>query len=480
MINTEKVEKINPFKMASPDSKNPNVLRDIVIGAVELSKRTKVPILFTSNPGFGKTTTIYKIAEKAGYHAESLCASQYAQDELLGFQTNEPGQPGLIIKEPEWYTRIMYNHNVLNKPSILFLDELSTVSGPSQGALLQICFERRIRGGKELPDDCLIVAAANYKANLPGYSEIIAPTLNRFCIINLLPENATDVIEEFTQDLRETDANWPEFENYEVDRKMEQRVVSEVGQTFTQLFKTYTKGSNKGFLDIRNIYYDGIFDRDDGIPELLNFISGRTISYLSRVIIGLISMGVPSSSRLYKKAIEGLIGLGTNTWVDADDGDPKAITARLEKYIPDVQGRFGGILDKNIRKFESARKVEDPKMSRLRELMGDNTISNKITAFTANEDTDKFMGEEFTSLFKDICQSYGVDTFDKNLERIFKDDNNMLLFRSDMDCLETLTSEVSDANALMGNIKPYSIELTKIWKSYKFYYDAAGLTLNNK
>ena len=90
------VKKINPFAKALNGSEasstlNLNKNRDTIIEAVLMSARTNVPVLFVSNPGGGKTTTIYNIGRKYDRHVEVLCGSQYSQDEILGFQTNEPG-----------------------------------------------------------------------------------------------------------------------------------------------------------------------------------------------------------------------------------------------------------------------------------------------------------------------------------------------------------------------------------------------------
>lgn len=458
-----KIDIVDPFSNVSLDEPSPNKMRDTIITAIEASKRSKVPILFFSNPGYGKTTTVYNYAKHNGYHVEVLCGSQYAQDEILGFQTNE-GKESLVIKEPEWYSRIIENKKN-NVPSILFLDELSTVCGATQGALLQLCFERRIRGGKSLPDDCLVLAAANYKQNLPGYSEIIAPALNRFCIINLLPENPTDVIMEFTQELSETDSAWPDFSDKEVSQDNQRMVVSEVKQLMNGLFQSYIMGSNKGFLNIRNIEYDGIYDRDDSNPEVLNFISGRTISYLSRMIIALGSMGIRGKDPVYQKIIDGLIGLGTNTWGDTIE----EVDARLDKYLRDIHSRAGRILDK----LSNIVAPIEKKTSQLGQLQGKSTVSNKITAFIANTDAEKYSTEELVDVTAAIYNKYNLDNFSKVVEDVFKNDDSMLEFRSDMDSIETLISEMEDAQLSIKNIKPYTANFTKIWKVYKFYYDAS-------
>ena len=462
----------NPFANVFSGDNTQNKTRDVIITAVEASLRSnagmpvdkRVPVLFFSNPGFGKTTTIYNYAKKNGYHVEVLCGAQYAQDEILGFQTNEGGK-SLVIKEPEWYSRIIENHEN-SKPSILFLDELSAVSGSTQGALYQLCFERRIRGGKSLPDDCLVVAAANYKQNLPGYSEMTAPTLNRFCIINLLPENAMDVVTEFAQGvLEDPQKDWPEFDHIEMTKDQKLRIVGEVAQTFRGLFNNYTAGSNKGFLDIKNIYYDGIYDRDDQIPEVLNFISLRTMSYLTRIIIAFASMGVKSTNPAFRKAVNGLIGLGTNTWGDAEES-----TARINKYLNDIYARFSNILDNAIRRSTSEPKKVAPTVNKL---LGKDSIANRIVEFVAEDNLEKYLRDDFAELITKIADKYDTEKFADIVPTLFKSEATVNEFRADMDEIEILISDIESAQLTIGRMKPYLVELTRILKYYRFYYESA-------
>ena len=298
----------NERTFSSPTDKAVTKMRDKVITSIEITKRSGVPTLFFSNPGYGKTTTINSYARMSGMHVEELIGSQYSQDEILGFQSRTD-KSYLEILEPEWYHRIVTyaephyekissgslftlveesdvdNWNKLlqkaindeaeinteietlkarvcdtdenaqtvirthenelervrskiNKykallddvewrqprASILFLDELSTATPNVQGAILNLVFNRKIRGNKELPKDTIILSAANYKANLTGYNEIISPQLNRFCIVNLLPGNKNsdprkssyeniglDLVGEFLQDFQETDIPLPTF-----------------------------------------------------------------------------------------------------------------------------------------------------------------------------------------------------------------------------------------------------------------------------
>ena len=244
-MTSNKIDIGNIGSMDAGSSVNKNAL--LIMTGLEVSRRSQVPVLYLSNPGQGKTSVINTYAEAMGYHVESLILSQYSQDEILGFQANT-GKDHLEVLEPEWFYRIWENKRA-GKPSILFLDELSTVDGPRQGAGLQLCFERKIRGGKALPDDCLVVSAANYKANLPVYVDIISPTLNRFAIINMLPGDdgvdafsiGFEMVKEFTQSFKTPKVEVPNWNtDYTMDEQTEKEFMQMVQSNFITLFKGYS------------------------------------------------------------------------------------------------------------------------------------------------------------------------------------------------------------------------------------------------
>lgn len=309
-----------------------NIFRDTIIYSLEASRRSKVPFMFISNPGYGKTTTINTYAKKYGYHVETVCGSQYAKDEILGYLVNEGGE-SLTAKAPEWYMNIIAKEKE-KIPSILFFDEISAASTEVQSSLLQVCFERKIRGGRTLPDDCIIVAAANYKLNLPGWCDIMSPSLNRFCIINLQPEDDIQLIEEFTQDLQEVEVDWPSFEDLPVE-KVTEKVVNLTRKFLTNLFKKYPKdltskvGSSIGALNLKNQCFDGMYsENDDGVSPVLNFLSGRNMSYMARLLRALYSMGFDGSDpHFISLVMDGIMGLGTNTWSDDPDERIRQINA---------------------------------------------------------------------------------------------------------------------------------------------------------
>ena len=98
--------KINIGNIGGDITSSVNKNANLIMTGLEVSRRSKVPVLFLSNPGQGKTSVINAYAEAKGYHVESLILSQYSQDEILGFQANT-GKDHLEILEPEWFHRII-------------------------------------------------------------------------------------------------------------------------------------------------------------------------------------------------------------------------------------------------------------------------------------------------------------------------------------------------------------------------------------
>src|SRR5574344_1997927 len=271
----ETEEKDTTETTANDNIKDYNQLRNLIATSIEFSKISKLPVLFLSNPGYGKTSTINEYAYLNGYHVESLIGSRFSPEEILGYQVNNGGDH-LQVLQPEWYSRIIEKDKE-GIPSILFLDEISTAPDAVQGSLLQLVFERAIGNGKKLPESCIVLSAANYKSNLPTMFNIMAPTLNRFVLVNLdlnliKPGN---VIAEFTQTEEERKASFPTFKVKKLSKDNVEKSITLMREFYqTLIVSFYDKTTSKGFIDLNNTHYDEIYDTEGPV---YNFISGRTI-----------------------------------------------------------------------------------------------------------------------------------------------------------------------------------------------------------
>ncbi|MCQ2242241.1 AAA family ATPase [Treponema sp.] len=276
-----------------------------IIDAVEISKMSRIPVLFMSNPGLGKTTILKRYAARYGYHLETLIGSRFTPEEISGYQVNNGGDH-LQHMNPEWFNRIL-EMSKQGKRTLLFVDELSTCSEFVQGALLSLIFDRTIGNEKFLPKDCFIIAAANYAKNLPSSMNMMAPTLNRFIIINLNENyNALDMMDEFL--------NPPKPPKYPskvmaINEKQVANFRSNFQEIWKEIFIKYSDPTSAlGILDIENHVLDGLYS--DSEKSVYNFISGRSLSYLFRTMLCYVSLGI-SNLDLLNKMVDGLVGAGT-------------------------------------------------------------------------------------------------------------------------------------------------------------------------
>ncbi|MDR2052228.1 MAG: ATP-binding protein [Treponema sp.] len=298
-----------------------NKIRDQIELAIEITRDSGVPILLIANPGLAKSTIVVNWAGRNSYHVETLVGSRYSQEEILGFQVRTEdrasGRFRLEILEPHWYRTVLEKAEQ-GIPSVLFLDEISTAQENVQGALLQLIFERTIGHGKKLPESTLVLAAANYKQNIPWQFNMMAPMLNRFCIVNLYYESNDSFLNEFLQDPSDWDRELPVYQDRGLTAEDRNRLASGLKVMFRTLLSAFEEtdiagGERYYAMDINNQVYNNMYEGNT--RYVYNFISGRTLSYLFRITLSFLRKGL--SFREYGKQmlnmVFGLIGIGTNT-----------------------------------------------------------------------------------------------------------------------------------------------------------------------
>jgi hypothetical protein len=298
-----------------------NKIRDQIELAIEITRDSGVPILLIANPGLAKSTIVVNWAGRNSYHVETLIGSRYSQEEILGFQVRtEDGVSGkfrLEILEPHWYRTVLEKAEQ-GIPSLLFLDEISTAQENVQGALLQLIFERTIGRGKKLPESTLVLAAANYKQNIPWQFNMMAPMLNRFCIVNLRYESNDSFLNEFLQNPSDWDKELPAYQDRKLTAEDRARLASGLKVMFRTLFSAFEETDIAGgemyyAMDINNQVYNNMYEGNT--RYVYNFISGRTLSYLFRITLSFLRKGLSFGEygKQMLNMVYGLIGIGTNT-----------------------------------------------------------------------------------------------------------------------------------------------------------------------
>jgi MoxR-like ATPase len=335
-----------------------NRIRDRIDMAIEITRDSGVPVLLMANPGLAKSTMVYNWARRNGYHIETLIGSRFSQEEILGFQVRaenrETGEHHLELLEPHWYRSIREQENSFGMPSVLFLDELSTAQENVQGALLQLVFERKIGNGRALPASTLVIAAANYKQNIPFQFNIMAPILNRFCIINLSYESNDSFLDEFLQDEADLDRDLAVFQDKEVTAWQKNYLRDGLKMLFRSLFRSFEEDNRDVdrdlvyTMDINNQVYNTMYDSDSRCVH--NFITGRTVWYLYKITLSFLRKGLSWADHgadMLNMAY-GLVGLGTNTFTEKQRkaylGSVETLYRRLYEILASQNSSGAGLV----------------------------------------------------------------------------------------------------------------------------------------
>lgn len=357
----------------------------------ELSKNTKIPFLMVSNPGAGKTTGAMRYAEKNGYHLEVLIGSRSTPEELLGYQVNNGGS-SLEHLDSQWWARII-EYEKKGIPSILFCDEISTCPGQTEGAMLSLIQDRKNQKGESLPESCIVLGAANYSKNLPSYMDIIAPAINRFCVINLMDNmNGLDLVSElFHPEMNEAYPReytpFTEKENAEYSSTME--------KFFTNLFTEYSDPkSSKGFIDITNTDIAGLYQ--DSEKGLYNFISLRSMNNMIKLLKSALEYGMTSKGFL-SKIVDGLIGAGSCSFTEVKQAQMYRDT--LHSSVDSISRKFA-----KKESFIKAKKSFD---------YGEDNVANIVSKLNMmSEEVNDFIDEnkenkEIACLVNAVEKNYG-------------------------------------------------------------------------
>jgi hypothetical protein len=333
--------------------RNPNHVRDTIFISLALAEKTKVPVLFMGNPGIAKTTGVRLWSELNKYRVTTLIGTQRVAEEILGYMVNDTGEKKLITYTPDWYDEIQENSKAGYK-TLLFVDELSQAPDNVQGAMLQLIFDRRVGGRANfLPEDTLVVSAANYKGNIPPQCGIQAPTLNRFAIINIEPQDGVGLVTEFLQTEEERRTAIPAFSYTQITPEISASILRNLKSALTNLVSLYSKNDEQdAALNFKNQNFNEMFDRPGPV---YNFISGRTISYIHRIMEGMVYLGIVRKE--YKSIVVniflGLAGLGTNTFKDPEDKEDGDFNQFKIKLISRLQGSLRRSIEENLNEINA-------------------------------------------------------------------------------------------------------------------------------
>jgi len=160
--------------------------QDTTVEALGIAVAASVPVLLWGAPGTGKTSAIRAMSEAMGWPCETVIAAIREPSDFAGLPvvSTADGTVEVRMAPPRWAQRLAASGR-----GLLFLDEISTAPPAVQAALLRVVLERVV-GDLPLPDDVVVVAAANPPEQAADGWDLSAPLANRFCHLDWVVEPA--------------------------------------------------------------------------------------------------------------------------------------------------------------------------------------------------------------------------------------------------------------------------------------------------
>jgi len=144
-----------------------------VLAAMQVLLAAGVPVLLWGDPGTGKTETVERFADKAGWHTEKLVVSWHEPTDFSGMPVRTAD--GVDFEPFGWALRIARHPGA----SLAFFDEVNTAAPAVQSALMRVIHEKKV-ADLDLGDRTRFAAAANPPEQNIGAWDLSAPLANRF------------------------------------------------------------------------------------------------------------------------------------------------------------------------------------------------------------------------------------------------------------------------------------------------------------
>lgn len=146
---------------------------EITLGALGVALAANIPTILWGGPGEGKTSVVQATAEALDLQLEVVLASVREPTDFAGLPIVNGTRVSLA--PPDWAQRL----SEAPHPAVFF-DEVSCAAPATQAALLRVCCDRVV-GDLALPENTVILAAANPASVAADGWELAPPMANRFC-----------------------------------------------------------------------------------------------------------------------------------------------------------------------------------------------------------------------------------------------------------------------------------------------------------
>ena len=195
--------------------------------AMQILLAADVPVLLWGDPGTGKTQTVERFAQCAGWRTVPVIASIHDPTDFAGLPVRTDA--GGVFEPPAWARRTAESEGV----SLVFFDEVNTATPATQNALMRVVLEGRV-GDLELGEGVRFAAAANPPSANSAAWDLSAPLANRFAHLDW-PVNFDDWRAGYLGD-------WPDPEPVKVDPS----AVDPYSRELIRLLQTSFSGDPSG------------------------------------------------------------------------------------------------------------------------------------------------------------------------------------------------------------------------------------------
>ena len=150
---------------------------------VEECLESQTNLLVYGEPGCGKSSIIEGLANE-GYTVTTLSAATMCEEALFGIPVYDAASKTTPYAMPDWLIRVLK----ANTKQVLFIDEINLANPIILNGLQIMLTDRMLttQPGYKLPDDLVIVCAANSLADTTEGTELSRPLKTRFVTVRMM------------------------------------------------------------------------------------------------------------------------------------------------------------------------------------------------------------------------------------------------------------------------------------------------------
>lgn len=139
--------------------------------------KAQIPLFLWGSPGVGKSSIVHQYAKNVDALVVDVRLSQFDPVDLRGLPS--PSGDATRWLAPAILPFVGNPNFPVDRPILLFLDELAQASPAVQAAAFQLVLDRRV-GEHALLPNTYVIAASNRSTDRAGVNRLSTPLLNRF------------------------------------------------------------------------------------------------------------------------------------------------------------------------------------------------------------------------------------------------------------------------------------------------------------